>query len=142
MLLEFPHYPIISTQVDVVTIQASLQIERQTAEEARKAKTDVEARNAELTEKLEDTERKMDKLQESVQRFVLVIMNIIKNYCKTPAFYIKIFFKETKGCLALDLFRLLIFPASLLSAAASLTSAKFSSNLRAELLLILIVIFY
>lgn len=44
--------------------------ERQAAEEARRASTDAEARNVELTKKLEDAEQKVDQLQESVQRFV------------------------------------------------------------------------
>lgn len=44
--------------------------ERQAAEEARKACIDAEARNAELTRQLEDAGRKVDQLQESVQRFV------------------------------------------------------------------------
>lgn len=50
-------------------IQASLLSERQAAEEARKAGTDAEVRNAELVNKLEDSERKVDQLQDSVQRF-------------------------------------------------------------------------
>lgn len=44
--------------------------ERQAAEEARKACTDAEARNAELARQLDDAGRKVDHLQESVQRFV------------------------------------------------------------------------
>jgi hypothetical protein len=44
--------------------------ERQAAEEARKAHADGEARNSELAKKLEDAAKKMDQLQESVQRFV------------------------------------------------------------------------
>lgn len=51
-------------------MQALLLSERQTAEEARKACTDSEARNAEMAKKLEDAEQKADQLQESVQRFV------------------------------------------------------------------------
>lgn len=50
-------------------IQASLLAERQAAEETRKARTDAEVRNAELVNKLEDSERKVDQLQDSVQRF-------------------------------------------------------------------------
>lgn len=42
--------------------------ERKTAEEARNACTDAEARSAELQKKLEDSERKVDQLQESMQR--------------------------------------------------------------------------
>lgn len=53
-----------------ITEQALLQSERQAAEEAKKSYTDAEARNAELVEKLEDTEQKVDQLQETVQRSV------------------------------------------------------------------------
>lgn len=52
------------------TEQALLLSERQAAEEARKGRSDAEARNAELTKNLEDAEKKVDQLQESVQRFV------------------------------------------------------------------------
>lgn len=63
-------------------MQALLQSERQTAEEARKARTDSEARNAELSKKLEDAEQKVDQLQESVQRFVNTSETCaIVNYC-------------------------------------------------------------
>ena len=51
-------------------MQALILSERQAAEEAKKASTDAEARNAELAKKLEDAEQKVDQLQESVQRFV------------------------------------------------------------------------
>lgn len=44
--------------------------ERQAAEEARKARSDAEARNAELNRNLEDAEKKVDQLQESAQRYV------------------------------------------------------------------------
>lgn len=54
----------------IILEQALLLSERQAAEEAKKVITDSEARNAELTKKLEDSERKVDQLQESVQRFV------------------------------------------------------------------------
>ncbi|GAV72973.1 Myosin_head domain-containing protein/IQ domain-containing protein/DIL domain-containing protein/Myosin_N domain-containing protein [Cephalotus follicularis] len=57
-----------SLTAEVESLKALLQSERQTAEEARKASTLAEAQNAELVKKLEDTERRMDQLQESVQR--------------------------------------------------------------------------
>lgn len=44
--------------------------EKQAAEEAKKTCIDAEVRNAELVKKLEDAERKVDLLQESVQRYV------------------------------------------------------------------------
>lgn len=53
-----------------VAVQASLLSERQAAEEARKACKDADARNSELSKKLEDAERKVDQIQETVQRFV------------------------------------------------------------------------
>ncbi|RVX05381.1 Myosin-17 [Vitis vinifera] len=48
--------------------EALLLSESKAAEEARKASTDAEARNAELVKKLEDADRKMDQLQDSMQR--------------------------------------------------------------------------
>lgn len=54
----------------LVTVQALLLSERQAAEEARKSGMNAEARNTELTKKLEDAGRKVDQLQESVQRSV------------------------------------------------------------------------
>lgn len=53
-------------------VQALLQSEKQSAEEIRRARADAEVRNKELFGKLEDAERKVDQLQDSVQRFVLV----------------------------------------------------------------------
>lgn len=53
-----------------MSIQALLLSERQAAEDAKKACSDAEAKNAELIKKLEDSERKVDQLQESVQRSV------------------------------------------------------------------------
>lgn len=44
--------------------------ERDAKEEARKAHADAEARNAELVKKAEDSSRKVDQLQELVQRSV------------------------------------------------------------------------
>lgn len=54
----------------LITVQALLLSQRQAAEEARKSSMDAEARNTELAKKLEDAGRKVDQLQESVQRFV------------------------------------------------------------------------
>lgn len=56
-----------------MSLQASLLSEKTAAEEAHNACTDAEARNAEIVKKLEDSERKVDQLQESVQRSVLKI---------------------------------------------------------------------
>lgn len=44
-------------------------------EEAKKASIDAEARNAELVKQFEDASRKVDQLQESVQRFVNICDN-------------------------------------------------------------------
>ncbi|KAK8615225.1 hypothetical protein V6N13_069003 [Hibiscus sabdariffa] len=60
---------VIKTEIQLkLTIKASLLSERKATEEARNARTDADARNAELVKKLEDSERKVDQLQESVQR--------------------------------------------------------------------------
>ncbi|KAG7988680.1 hypothetical protein I3843_03G199800 [Carya illinoinensis] len=61
---------------EVESLKALLLSERQTAEEARKARTDSEARNAELAKKLEDAEQKVDQLQESVQRLEDKLSNL------------------------------------------------------------------
>ncbi|XP_018844728.2 myosin-17-like isoform X2 [Juglans regia] len=61
---------------EVESLKALLLSERQTAEEARKARTDSEARNAELSKKLEDAEQKVDQLQESVQRLEDKLSNL------------------------------------------------------------------
>ncbi|KAI4380781.1 hypothetical protein MLD38_006930 [Melastoma candidum] len=53
---------------DVESLKALLGSERISAEEARNARVTVEAKNMELTQKLEDVERKVDQLQESLQR--------------------------------------------------------------------------
>lgn len=54
-------------------LQASLQAERQAAENLRKAFSEAEARNSELATELENATRKADQLHESVQRFVKYI---------------------------------------------------------------------
>lgn len=51
-------------------IQALLASEKKATEEARDSSRDAVAGNAELANKLEDAERKVDQLQDSVQRFV------------------------------------------------------------------------
>ena len=53
--------------------QASLLSQTQTAEVAKKASAGAEAKNGELTKKLKDEEKKVDQLQDSVQRFVTYI---------------------------------------------------------------------
>ena len=50
-------------------MQALLQAEKVAAEEARKACSDCEARNAELLTKLEGSDDKIYQLKEFVQRF-------------------------------------------------------------------------
>ncbi|KAJ7955936.1 Myosin [Quillaja saponaria] len=57
-----------SLMSEVESLKESLLLERQVAEEARKACSDSEVRNKELVKKLEDAEGKVDQLQESVQR--------------------------------------------------------------------------
>lgn len=53
---------------EVESLKVLLLSERQTAEEIRKARTNAEVQNAELVQKLEDADRKVDQLQTSVQR--------------------------------------------------------------------------
>ncbi|GFY98486.1 myosin family protein with Dil [Actinidia rufa] len=57
-----------SLTAEVESLKTLLLSERQAAEEARKASTDAEVRNRELVCKLEDGERKVNQLQDSVQR--------------------------------------------------------------------------
>ncbi|PQQ08879.1 myosin-17-like [Prunus yedoensis var. nudiflora] len=57
-----------SLSAEVESLKTLLLSERQAAEEAKKASIDAEARNAELVKQLEDGSRKVDQLQESVQR--------------------------------------------------------------------------
>lgn len=51
-------------------IQALLASEKKATEEARNSSRDAEGKNTELASKLENAERKVDQLQDSVQRFV------------------------------------------------------------------------
>lgn len=46
-------------------------MEKQAKEEARKAQAEAEARNKELIKKVEDSDRKVDQLQDMVQRLVM-----------------------------------------------------------------------
>lgn len=71
-----------------MTLQALLTSERAAAEETKKAHADAAARNSELVRKLEDTERKADQLQDSVQRSVrckygskLLHLMLLSLYC-------------------------------------------------------------
>ncbi|KAE8682586.1 Myosin-17 [Hibiscus syriacus] len=54
-----------SLAAEVESLKVSLLSERKAAEEARNACSDVETRNAELVKKLEESERKVDQLQDS-----------------------------------------------------------------------------
>lgn len=45
-------------------------MEKEAKEEARKAQVEAEARNKEMVKKVEDSDRKVDQLQELVQRLV------------------------------------------------------------------------
>lgn len=47
-------------------------MEREAKVEARKAQAEAEARNKELVKKVEDSDRKVDQLQELVQRLVML----------------------------------------------------------------------
>ena len=67
--IESPHL------MSCLFIQESLLLEREAAEEARKALTQAEARNAELIKKFEDSERKVDQLQNTVQRLVKILVS-------------------------------------------------------------------
>lgn len=58
-----------------VNLQASLLAQTQSAEEAKQACAAAQAQNEELIRKLGDAEKKVDQLQESVQRFVTKLMN-------------------------------------------------------------------
>lgn len=51
-------------------MQESLLLEREAKEEARKAQAEAEASNKELLKKAEDSDRKVEQLQELVQRLV------------------------------------------------------------------------
>lgn len=52
-------------------IQESLLLEREAKEEVKKAQAEAEVKNKELVKKLEDSDRKVDQLQELVQRLVM-----------------------------------------------------------------------
>ncbi|KAK7329658.1 hypothetical protein VNO77_23831 [Canavalia gladiata] len=57
-----------SLMVEVNSLKESLRLEKEAKEEARKAQVEAEARNKELFKKVEDSDRKVDQLQELVQR--------------------------------------------------------------------------
>lgn len=59
----------------LVTLQALLLSERKIAEEAKAASAVTEAKYTELTKNLEESHKKVDQLQESVQRFVDTVDN-------------------------------------------------------------------
>nr|DAD44342.1 TPA_asm: hypothetical protein HUJ06_002572 [Nelumbo nucifera] len=61
---------------EVEKLKALLTSERKTAEEAKQAYADAQAKNVELTKKLEDAEGKVDQLRDSVQRFEEKLSNI------------------------------------------------------------------
>ncbi|GFS43835.1 myosin family protein with Dil [Actinidia rufa] len=63
-------------QIEEANARALLLSERQGAEEARKAGKDAEIRSAELSNKLEVAERKVDQLQDSVQRLEEKLSNM------------------------------------------------------------------
>lgn len=58
-----------------VNLQASLLAQTQSAEEAKQACAAAQTQNEELIRKLGDAEKKVDQLQESVQRFVTKLIN-------------------------------------------------------------------
>lgn len=68
------------------SVQALLLAEKQTAKEAKQAHATEQAKNVDLTKKLEDDGKKVDQLQDSVQRFVtntmiLKINSLVDHYC-------------------------------------------------------------
>lgn len=54
-------------------VQALLQNQKTEVEEAKKSLIEADAKNAELMKKFEDTEKRAEQLQESSQRFGLLI---------------------------------------------------------------------
>ncbi|XAR53459.1 Myosin ATPase [Bertholletia excelsa] len=65
-----------SLTAEMEILKKSLLSERQVAEISKKACLDAEARNSELTSKLEDAENKVDQLQDSVRRLEEKLSNI------------------------------------------------------------------
>ncbi|XP_051148594.1 myosin-17-like [Andrographis paniculata] len=61
---------------EVESLKALLLSEKQDAEEAKKARTDAEARNNELTRKLEEAVGKVDQLQDSTRRLEEKLSNL------------------------------------------------------------------
>ncbi|MBA0569840.1 hypothetical protein Golob_003541 [Gossypium lobatum] len=71
---------------EVEKLKALLLAEKQTAKEAKQAHATEQAKNVDLTKKLEDDGKKVDQLQDSVQRFVtnsmiLKINSLVDHYC-------------------------------------------------------------
>jgi myosin-5 len=62
-------------------VQALFQSETQIVEEAKQAYAVEQAKNAELTRKLGDAEKKVDQVQDSVQRFVTKFWKLSLPYC-------------------------------------------------------------
>ena len=59
--------------MNLTFVQVLLQSETQIAEETKQAYAVEQAKNTELNRKLEDAEKKVDQLQDSVQRFVIIL---------------------------------------------------------------------
>ncbi|KAJ4717840.1 Myosin [Melia azedarach] len=65
-----------SLTAEVEKLKALLQSQTQTAEEEKQARAFSETKNGELTRKLEDSEKKADELQDSVQRLAEKVSNL------------------------------------------------------------------
>ncbi|KAK3220431.1 hypothetical protein Dsin_014401 [Dipteronia sinensis] len=65
-----------SLTAEVENLKASLLSQTQTSEEAQQAYAGAEAKNGELTKKLQDEEKKVDQLQDSVQRLMEKVSNL------------------------------------------------------------------
>ena len=59
--------------MNLIFVQALLQSETQIAEETKQAYAVEQTKNGELNRKLEGAEKKVDQLQDSVQRFVIIL---------------------------------------------------------------------
>ena len=69
--------------MNLTFLQALLQSETQIADETKQAYAVEQAKNGELNRKLEDAEKKVDQLQDSVQRFVIILVaNCTLNACR------------------------------------------------------------
>ncbi|KAH9665086.1 Myosin-17 [Citrus sinensis] len=65
-----------SLTAEVENLKGLLQSQTQTADEAKQAFTVSEAKNGELTKKLKDAEKRVDELQDSVQRLAEKVSNL------------------------------------------------------------------